>query len=421
MVVGINCGHTKSGAGDGAVGIIKESEHTRLVGQALMDLLRTSGATVVDCTIDRADTQSEYLAAAVTLANRQELDWFISIHFNASASHTGHGAEVYTYDGIRYQEALDVCANLEHLGFTNRGVKVGSALYVIRKTKAKSMLIEVCFCDNQEDVDLYSQNGGAETIAQAIFEALHGSAIAEKQENHTMTHEQFIDFVGKIAEKDWKERRLVLPSIVIAQAIKESGWGTSELAVNANALFGIKQNGWTGRVYYKDATEQNADGSYRKDESAAWRAYDSWEQSIVDHNTYIAERRVGNQKGPNFAEVIGETNLKKAIAGLVGNEVRQKNADNCTDTELKQYVLAGKTQFSYATSQTYAQSLLSDYIEKYNLLQYDKVEENEVAPDGYLWIVQVGAYKSLRNAQNLQAKLEGMGVISVISKYQAAE
>ena len=94
MVVGINCGHTKSGAGYGAVGIIKESEHTRLVGQALTDLLRTSGATVVDCTIDRADTQSDYLAAAVALANQQELDWFISIHFNASASHTGHGAEV---------------------------------------------------------------------------------------------------------------------------------------------------------------------------------------------------------------------------------------------------------------------------------------------------------------------------------------
>ncbi len=423
MVVGINCGHTKSGAGYGAVGIIKESEHTRLVGQALTDLLRTSGATVVDCTIDRADTQSDYLAAAVALANQQELDWFISIHFNASASHTGHGAEVYTYDGIRYQEALDVCANLEHLGFTNRGVKAGSALYVIRKTKAKSMLIEVCFCDNKLDVDIYNQAGGAVAIAQAIFNALINHIAIEKPEpeNHNMTHEQFIDFVSNIAAADWHERHIVLPSIVVAQAIKESGWGTSELATRANALFGIKQNGWTGQIYYKDATEQNADGSYRKDESAAWRAYDSWEQSIIDHNTYIAERRVGNQKGPNFAEVIGETNLKKAIAGLIGNEVRQKNADSCTDTELKQYVLAGKTQFPYATSQTYAQSLLSDYIEKYDLVKYDKGEEDETAPDGYLWIVQVGAYKSLRNAQNLQAKLEGMGVISVISKYQAAE
>ena len=86
MVVGINCGHTKSGAGSGAVGIIKESEHTRLVGQILMNLLHVAGVTVIDCTIDQANTQQEYLAAAVALANTRDLDWFISIHFNASAA-----------------------------------------------------------------------------------------------------------------------------------------------------------------------------------------------------------------------------------------------------------------------------------------------------------------------------------------------
>lgn len=51
MTIGINCGHTVSGAGSGAVGIIKESEHTRCVGQALMHMLRSAGVTVVDCTI----------------------------------------------------------------------------------------------------------------------------------------------------------------------------------------------------------------------------------------------------------------------------------------------------------------------------------------------------------------------------------
>ena len=79
MTVGINCGHTASGPGSGAVGIINESEHTRLVGQALMGLLRAAGINVIDCTIDWANTQNEYLAAAVALANRQDLDWFISI------------------------------------------------------------------------------------------------------------------------------------------------------------------------------------------------------------------------------------------------------------------------------------------------------------------------------------------------------
>lgn len=172
MVVGINCGHTVSGAGYGAVGIIKESEHTRLVGRALMALLKSAGVDVIDCTIDQANTQSEYLAASVALANRQDLDWFISIHFNASGTHTGHGTEVFTYEGRQYQDALDVCANLSDLGFTNRGVKSGTGLYVIRKTKAKSMLIEVCFCDNQKDISTYEAAGGSNGIADAIFKAL---------------------------------------------------------------------------------------------------------------------------------------------------------------------------------------------------------------------------------------------------------
>lgn len=160
MIIGINCGHTANGPGYGAVGIIKESEHTRMVGQALMGLLRSAGVNVIDCTIDQAGSQKEYLAAAVALANRQELDWFISIHFNASAAHTGHGVEVYTYEGRQYQDALDVCSNIADLGFANRGVKAGSGLYVIRKTRAKSMLIECCFCDNGQDIDAYQAAGG---------------------------------------------------------------------------------------------------------------------------------------------------------------------------------------------------------------------------------------------------------------------
>lgn len=61
MTVGINCGHTASGPGSGAVGIINESEHTRLVGQALMGLLRAAGINVIDCTIDWANTQMSIL------------------------------------------------------------------------------------------------------------------------------------------------------------------------------------------------------------------------------------------------------------------------------------------------------------------------------------------------------------------------
>ncbi len=60
---------------------------------------------------------------------------------------------------------------------------------------------------------------------------------------------------------------------------------------------------------------------------------------------------------------------------------------------------------------------IRDYIEKYNLAQYDEFESDQIASEGWLWIVQAGAYKSLNNAKKLQRRLEKMGVIAVIKKY----
>lgn len=166
-MVGINAGHTKSGAGYGAVGRIKESEHTRKVADALRRHLEASGVKVKDCTIDAASTQNAYLAKVVELANGQELEWFISIHFNAGG---GRGVEVYTYEGRQYQDAVEVCENIAALGFRNRGVKAGTGLYVVRRTKAKSMLIEVCFVDS-DDAGRYLAVG-ADKVGQAIAAAL---------------------------------------------------------------------------------------------------------------------------------------------------------------------------------------------------------------------------------------------------------
>ncbi len=397
MTIGINCGHTVSGAGYGAVGLIKESEHTRLVGHALMEKLRAAGVSVVDCTIDTANTQAEYLAAAVALANREDLDWFISIHFNASSAHTGQGVEVYTYEGRQYQDALDVCNNIASYGFKNRGVKAGSGLYVIKRTKDKSMLIEVCFCDNKEDVDLYNSIGGADTIAQAIFNAIYNYAVTPEdvpEENHNMPFEEFVEYVGEIARQDWIDRKIMLPSVVVAQAIKESARGTSELAQNANALFGIKKNGWTGKTYIKIATEQRPDGSYYTVNDTEWRAYGSWKESILDHNTYIAERSADGGKTLRYGPIIG----------------------------CEEYVLVCQylQDLGYATSLTYAESLVNDYIEKYELTRFDAVED-ELAPDGKLWVVQLGAYRSRNNAERFIKRLGSMGIISLLKLYNVEE
>lgn len=173
-IIGVNDGHTISGPGSGAVGIISESKVTREVGNLVRQMLAQRGHKVINCTIDKASTSREALGMIVNQANRQELDWFISIHFNAGE---GRGTEVYTYEGRQYQDAIDVCKNISELGFTNRGVKKGTGLYVVRRTKAKSMLIEVCFVDSS-DANKYLQMGPkpfAEAIVNALCRTIGGS------------------------------------------------------------------------------------------------------------------------------------------------------------------------------------------------------------------------------------------------------
>ena len=182
MRIGINCGHTVSGQpGCGAVGYIDESVETREVGKRVMVLLRQAGHTVVDCTNDYAPSTSSNLGQIVSMANAQPLDLFVSIHFNSGG---GHGTEVWTYGGKHHTEAVNVCNALNKLGFVNRGIKDGSNLYVVRRSDAKAILIEVCFVDTKSDVNLYKQLG-ADRIAQAICTAITGQEV-NNEENLTM-------------------------------------------------------------------------------------------------------------------------------------------------------------------------------------------------------------------------------------------
>ena len=172
MKISINCGHTSSGAGYGAVsGKFRESEITRLVGKEVIRLLKAKGHTVNDSTVDAADSQNGYLKAVTRKVNIAEPDLFISIHCNASVLHTANGMEVFTYGGRKLDKAVHICYELSKLGFKNRGIKDGSNLFVIRNTTPPAILIELFFLDNATDQNIYNKVG-YRNIAKAIVEAI---------------------------------------------------------------------------------------------------------------------------------------------------------------------------------------------------------------------------------------------------------
>lgn len=168
MKIAVNAGHTASGAGYGAVGYYRESEETRKIVHELIPLLKKKGHTVIDATVDKASTQLDYLQKSVQIANKAKADLFLTIHLNAGG---GTGCEAYTWRGEKVKQAVNICAELHKEGFKNRGVKDGSAFYVIKRTTMTAILLEVMFLDNRKDCELYRQKG-VKKIAQAIADGI---------------------------------------------------------------------------------------------------------------------------------------------------------------------------------------------------------------------------------------------------------
>ena len=126
--------------------------------------------------------------------------------------------------------------------------------------------------------------------------------------NATQAQKDFIARVGALASADMKQSG-ILASLTMAQAILESGWGASALTKDANALFGIKADArWHGRVYSK-TTRECYNGVTFANETALFRAYDSWEHSVSDHSAFLLA-------GSRYAAVVGERDYRRACAAI---------------------------------------------------------------------------------------------------------
>ena len=170
-----------------------------------------------------------------------------------------------------------------------------------------------------------------------------------------MTEQEFINMIGPKATNDYKESG-ILASITVAQACLESGYGSTELAVNANNLFGMKTtlsgNTWTsvwdGVSKYTKKTQEEYTPGQITTITADFRKYPNIDNSIKDHSLYLSQAKNGSKL--RYEGLIGEKNYKTAI----------------------QIIKDG----GYATDSSYV-SKICNLIERWNLTQYDKDKEGE--------------------------------------------
>lgn len=176
--IAVRGGHTEKATGASA--LIDELTEDRKVKDAVIKYLRKLGYEVLDVTPPVNYTSDEYqdLAYGVNKANEWGADLFVSIHFNkAYDSYNGAlGSEVCVYS--THEIAQRVVDALEELGFKNRGQKIRTGLYELKHTKMKAMIVETCFVEATEDVELYKKLG-PDAIGKAIAEAIVNDKVSE--------------------------------------------------------------------------------------------------------------------------------------------------------------------------------------------------------------------------------------------------
>lgn len=148
------------------------------------------------------------------------------------------------------------------------------------------------------------------------------------------TQREFVHSISPGAVSNYHDYG-VLPSITIAQAILESGWGRSYLAIKGNNIFGIKGS---SRGSISIRTSEYINGQYIQ-ARASFRTYDDVSQSIKDHGHFLSSRG-------RYDKVLGAQDYHEAAKAL------QK---------------AG-----YATDPHYANKLIN-LIERYQLQDFDDI------------------------------------------------
>lgn len=157
-----------------------------------------------------------------------------------------------------------------------------------------------------------------------------------------MEKQEFIKKVKSGAVNGLKKHG-VLASLTIAQAILESGWGTSDLSKKANNLFGIKATG--NEKYVTMPTKEYVNGQWIT-VNAKFRKYDSWNDSVEDHSEFLV-------KNKRYKNIINNKNYKE-VCKLI-------------------------QQDGYATDPNYS-TLLINLIEKNKLNSYDKTPSTNPTP-----------------------------------------
>ena len=181
-------GHGGSDSGAVENGV-REKDLTLSVYNKVSSRLASLGYTVLT---SRNTDKDVGLVSRADQANKSNADIFLSIHFNAGGRGTAYGIETYYYkheqgyepeinkDNHNSPERIEKSRKLANkiqqnllykTGAYDRGVKRAS-FAVLRETSIPSILVELGFIDNQEEVNKIKTNEYQEKLADGIVDGI---------------------------------------------------------------------------------------------------------------------------------------------------------------------------------------------------------------------------------------------------------
>ncbi|GAA0707330.1 hypothetical protein GCM10008904_16460 [Paraclostridium ghonii] len=157
-------------------GVYDEDYLTKVIGEKMIYKLRSLGYNVIDTLPKSNFTQTDELKQRSNVANLNEVDKMISIHFNsADLTSSEMGTEVlYSNSNGQSKGLAQKIVNRvsNEFNFRNRGANYRDNLYILTNTKAPSVIVEGMFITSKGDMDKFISHGSEsyEKMAQSIIE-----------------------------------------------------------------------------------------------------------------------------------------------------------------------------------------------------------------------------------------------------------
>lgn len=286
-------------------GYLKVIKNIPAYNKVLPQIAEETGATLIDCTSKVAPGVYDDALHFKSSFYKKWLSEMENQVVGGAISSSGSN------DNYRVKTIEEVA---KELGFSDTDIKLAKEL----SGKAQELIGD--FGDIEIDINAVADVTGQKGTAAEV---------------------QFISSVLPGALESYKKYK-IYPSVTLAQAILESGWGKSGLTKKANNLFGIKSSSaWKGEsINMKTAEYTKSNSKYYI--NADFRKYPTLADSIIDHAKFLNE----NSRYAKHGVFTAENSSKQAFA---------------------------LQRAGYATSPIYAVQLIS-LIEKYDLDRYDTNE-----------------------------------------------